>query len=464
MYPLNDKDLDRLSRDAAEHYDVESSASGWERLESRLDKELPVKEKDRKRFLFWLFFIVLLTGGSLAYMLGRSPAENNLASEKEEAGVVGKAPADEVSKADADKSTEKKASETTATLQPEKNQKTENPASATVAGKNEPANSAIVKAGNATKTGDKNISAETKDKTGLQKNVTGSNSNQRSVVRNDRSGKPVKSKTNTRPAASNDETPVMNMQDNILSGRDVISPMKTTMPVIDAQKLYGLGKINRDIPAPPAVQETAKKPEVKQKQSKWEFGLLTGPDFSNVKFTHSFKTGFNLGLQVSYRISNRFSVNSGLIYTKKFYEADGKDYHPPKHTPQSYLDMQMVSGNCSMFEIPLNLRYDIAVNRQNRFFVSSGLSSYLMNREYYDYSYLRNGDLYNGNWESDSTSQHILSVLNFSAGFEHNLGKQFSIQAEPYMKLPLKGLGYGNMRISSYGIYFTLKYKPQFRK
>ena len=101
MYPLNDKDLDRLSRDAAEHYDVESSASGWERLESRLDKELPVKEKDRRRFLFWLFLVGLLTGGGLIYMLGGAPRDNKLqASGNNEAGKVGKVPASEVRAAD----------------------------------------------------------------------------------------------------------------------------------------------------------------------------------------------------------------------------------------------------------------------------------------------------------------------------------------------------------------------------
>jgi hypothetical protein len=45
---------------------------------------------------------------------------------------------------------------------------------------------------------------------------------------------------------------------------------------------------------------------------------------------------------------------------------------------------------------------------------------------------------------------------------ERSLGKHFSIQAEPYLKVPLKGLGIGNIRMDSYGILFTLKYKPTF--
>jgi hypothetical protein len=43
---------------------------------------------------------------------------------------------------------------------------------------------------------------------------------------------------------------------------------------------------------------------------------------------------------------------------------------------------------------------------------------------------------------------------------ERSLGKRFSLQAEPYLKVPLTGLGKGSMRMDSYGILFTLKYKP----
>src|SRR4030095_6435519 len=73
MYPLSDKDLDRLSRDAAEHYDVEQNTSGWDNLEGRLNKELPVqKEKERKRFLWFLLLLVMITGGGLFVMLQKN--------------------------------------------------------------------------------------------------------------------------------------------------------------------------------------------------------------------------------------------------------------------------------------------------------------------------------------------------------------------------------------------------------
>ncbi|MBO9636219.1 MAG: hypothetical protein J7578_24165, partial [Chitinophagaceae bacterium] len=62
---LNDNDLDRLSREAADQYDVEQGTSGWETLERRLDAELPQDRRKRRLLLWWLLAGMLLLGGAL---------------------------------------------------------------------------------------------------------------------------------------------------------------------------------------------------------------------------------------------------------------------------------------------------------------------------------------------------------------------------------------------------------------
>ena len=63
-------------------------------------------------------------------------------------------------------------------------------------------------------------------------------------------------------------------------------------------------------------------------------------------------------------------------------------------------------------------------------------------------------------WTRDAVNenQHLLSILNLSAGYERSLGPRWSIQAEPYFKLPLSGVGAGKMRLASAGVFFGLKY------
>ena len=470
MYPLNDKDLDRLSRDAAEHYDVESSASGWERLENRLDKELPVK-KDRRRFLFWLTFVALLTGGTLVYMLGRTPATSTIASE--EAGKVGKVPAAEVREA-GKKAEEnavdagKKTIDNTVTVPRGKDQQAKNSTPAVTAndGKTTPAsvdgakrNPATVDAGKAAPS-TANVAKHDPSNSSLIKNKIATKTvdkNNSNIVR-DRSRKPVGNKSQKQQAEV-DRTLVKT------GDQSTIDKIKTTFPVIDGTRMYQEAVVKKDIPAPAA--EVAKKPGAEQNStnpSKWEFGILTGPDFSNVDFQYNYKTGFNLGLTVGYRISNRLQVNTGLIYTKKYYKVDGEDFYPPKHSWISYQDVLDAKGSCNMFEIPINLRYDFAYNQKSRWFASTGLSSYIMNKQYYDCRYLNNmGQESNWAKTEDSTYKYLFSTLNFSIGYERALGRNFSIQAEPYFRLPMKGLGYGSIDMNSYGLFVTFKYKPSMR-
>ena len=117
-----------------------------------------------------------------------------------------------------------------------------------------------------------------------------------------------------------------------------------------------------------------------------------------------------------------------------------------------------------MWEIPVNVRYDVSFNEKRRWFVSTGLSTYLMDKEDYILYYGNNWNNYitEAPVNSDVNSNYIFSIVNLSAGMERSFGKRFSLQAEPYLKVPLKGLGMGSMRMTSYGVLFTLKYKPQF--
>jgi len=86
-----------------------------------------------------------------------------------------------------------------------------------------------------------------------------------------------------------------------------------------------------------------------------------------------------------------------------------------------------------------------------------------MTKENYKIKYKAYNNYYTYPINSDSNSNYLFSIVNLSVGMERSLGKNFSIQAEPYLKIPLKGLGYGSMRMDSYGILFSLKYKPTFR-
>lgn len=488
MHPLHDKDLDRLSREAAEHFEVESGASGWANLEKRLDVELPQKKKKR-RFLFWLFFITATTGGALIGIMKYQPT-TPLA--KNAPGVV-------VKSDNGNNTTPQSSSQTTTNPKPVSEATTPVTESSTattkpVAGNNQPAPAAGVGTmpNNTTKTsvtpGDKpgttttNKSVTKTDKTKLALNyasITPDNVGSSSAFNTKNSkrkpGKkqnttagqhkqPVKQNNNStqEPAtqvADNDQQVNTNQPDQ--AANQSTATATAPDPVKKAEVTAAAATDSAKTTPAPIVK---KEPEKKQDKTVkgLELGLMTGPDLSSVKFGPVYKTGYNFGIQVGYRFSNRWSVNTGVIYTKKFYKADSADFHYKTNWPNYKL--RNVEGNCSMWEIPVNVRYDVTYNEKRRWFVSTGLSTYLMDKEDYMLYYANNWNTYiaEAPVNSDVNSNYLFSIVNLSAGMERSFGKRFSLQAEPYLKVPLKGLGMGSMRMTSYGVLFTLKYKPQF--
>ena len=118
-----------------------------------------------------------------------------------------------------------------------------------------------------------------------------------------------------------------------------------------------------------------------------------------------------------------------------------------------------------MIDIPLNVDYYFAQKRKHGWLISAGLSSYLMKKESYDYFYKTPaGQTYNKDWTISNKNKHFFSVLDVSAGYEYLLNKRFSLAVQPYIDVPLTGIGAGKVKLNSAGILFTLKTKPFVKK
>ncbi|QDA60856.1 hypothetical protein [Hymenobacter jejuensis] len=186
--------------------------------------------------------------------------------------------------------------------------------------------------------------------------------------------------------------------------------------------------------------------------------FLYAPELSKVRSSSLTSPGSNLGLMLEYRITPRLRVAAGLIKSVKKYDAKGSDYHPPQHYWTNYLKLTDVYANCRILDLPLNLRYDVVSRPQYALFAGAGLSSLLMRNERYRYAYYSAGQLLNREWTRHNGSNHFFSVLNLSAGYERALGGRWSVQGEPYVKIPLGGVGFGKVKLSSAGAFFSLKY------
>ena len=188
--------------------------------------------------------------------------------------------------------------------------------------------------------------------------------------------------------------------------------------------------------------------------------ILAGPDISGVHANKIGRLTAIFGAGLNYSVSKNFSIRSGFYISKKIYSVDGNDYDLQGGNT-GYASLQNVEANCTVYEIPLKIDYSFKKLKNHNWFVSTGLSSYLMKKENYDYYYKTPaGQLYNKDYTINNKNKHFFSVLSLSAGYQYYLNNQFSIAAEPYINLPLKGVGEGKVKLNSGGILMTLKMKP----
>ncbi len=229
-------------------------------------------------------------------------------------------------------------------------------------------------------------------------------------------------------------------------------PAGTGLPVLTAHPL-------------PAVDSLVVEPAPRRPLGhRLVLGLLYSPDFSTVKFADVKSPGTNFGALLEYRFNSRLRLSTGLIRSDKDYRARREDYRLPYSPPSPYpVNYDWVQGTCTILDVPLNLRYDWLSDQRQQAFVSLGLSSFFMRREHYYYHYVVRGR-YNEpvtyTWDKrlSNGGRHLLSVLNLSAGYERQLGGRWSLQAEPFVKVPLGGVGYGQIRLLSGGLFLGVKY------
>jgi hypothetical protein len=433
MYNLgDDKELDRLSRDAAGRYQGPGKPD-WERMEAELDKVMPTGSK-RRFGGFWLLLPVLLAAGGAVYWLGSGEKNNRQeplaqqtpAKTRESASTIpDNAGAQPFPTKTADKISTPASANTSAKPIP-------GTLAATVQEKSRP----VLYRGSLTNT------KEADRKTNKQQ-IPDLPVQEKNTAKQDLPAANKATATETGPVATGSvpETTPPTTAVNTPTEK----PSETKVPESAGQNPEPQPSRTDLFPALPAFGKG------------WSVGLLAGIDKSTVKFAYSSTAGFNLGITAGYHFNKHWSVHTGAIYTFKNYKMAGKDFTPPKGSWVNYYKLENVDGDCSMWEVPLLARYSFSQRGRNSFFLSTGLSSYFMTHENYSYFFYNNNQPVTRSMHYTSSDSHILSILHFSAGYENRLSEKLSLIVEPYAKLPLSGVGLGNIQLSSFGLNFSLQ-------
>jgi hypothetical protein len=203
------------------------------------------------------------------------------------------------------------------------------------------------------------------------------------------------------------------------------------------------------------AQQKTNKQSAKNKIHALYAGFVGGFDVSTVEFQSVKTTGYTAGILLGYQLNKKLSIESGLLWDKKYYYTNGKYFDPKNLNLPLTAYILNANGNCNMFELPINIKYNWTSTAKSNWFSTLGLSTYFMKKENYDYTYEYPGWTQQGNKTYNNATTNWFSVINVSGGYMHTLGKAGSLRVEPYLKIPVQGLGIGSLSIWSTGVYVS---------
>ena len=180
---------------------------------------------------------------------------------------------------------------------------------------------------------------------------------------------------------------------------------------------------------------------------------MLAPDISYAESSIGSKVSSNVGLLATYGISPKLSLTSGAIYSNKYYNSYITGVNAYNLSGEPY-DINAV---CNVIDIPLNVNYKLLDKKKFSLAVNAGLSSYLMLREKYDYVYPQEGSSPSVvSVEYRNQNQHFFGIANVAVSVERKISPRLSIGVQPFMKLPLTGIGAGDASLRSSGMSFSL--------
>lgn len=469
---MPDEEIDKLVRDAASQHHPPYDDTAWGKMEVLLDKHLPQKKDRRRPVIFLLSFLVL---GGAAYW-GIQQAKHN--SDRSNT-ITNTAPVA------ANTSTNNTSSLPGA---PADNAANGN-STATTSGNTsivsqQPANTSQVDQ-SATGTNPKTGGAQSNRLNKEPQTVNaGGDANAFTYpgskkYRNQKGRTAIKVK---QPGAANDDDnttalkTVREKNDVAVSNTDIAADAPATKTngdeTVVAKTDVPVSKTavadNKTEVKPAAEKTPAAKPSAaKQKTSssfadKFAITVSAGADLSYIELNQPGKIKPVVGAGVAYAVGKHIRIGTGLYVAKKVYTASPYQYKFSGYVNPS---LKQIGADCKVFEIPLSVYYSFKQSKNHSWLAGVSLSSLLMKRETYDYQYeTPSGQTYSYDKTVTNENKHYFSVLTLSGGYQYKLSNRIAFIAEPYLKVPLSGIGLGKIKLNSTGMILTAAIRPFSKK
>ncbi|MGI4803183.1 MAG: hypothetical protein ACRYFL_00325 [Janthinobacterium lividum] len=205
------------------------------------------------------------------------------------------------------------------------------------------------------------------------------------------------------------------------------------------------------------VVKTASIKKTTQKTARFGLSLFAGSHVNLAKGSNT-QLGFGAGISTNFKLNKKLKMSTGLalLQNKLLYQNNVANNNFPAASAvyQTSNSSIPISNNTSLnslstsllqLDIPINLIYNILPGK-NSISILAGLSSGTFAKESYHYNYANDAHT-----SKSFQSIYLLKTLNVAAQFGLPIHK-YSLQVEPFVKLPLGNVTTQQLKFEAAGI------------
>ncbi len=222
--------------------------------------------------------------------------------------------------------------------------------------------------------------------------------------------------------------------------------------IVESEKSVPVSKANET--------EVIKQPiSVKsQKNKETYYGVAGAIQISAVKAGGLNKPALQAGIIVGYKLNQRLSLESGIILSKRNYQSSGENFNMKNMQSSMPTGMKIISltGQSKLLEIPVQASWHFEIGSHKSVYIKSGVSSYFINSENNQYKTMLNGIEGSMVGSYKENKFYPAAALNIAVGFQKKISTSIGLKVEPFIQLPLKGMGVGELPFKNAGLRLVL--------
>lgn len=264
---------------------------------------------------------------------------------------------------------------------------------------------------------------------------------------------------NPDPQAKQKSTVFTNEAKNELARNSELTTVNVEETTTDVKLLVEEKTNNKESEGNKAIAKTENKKTKHNEKRQFYYGLSSTINLSTIKQQAIVSPMVGLGVVAGISFNKSFSLETGLQLSSHKYYTTGEYFKPKAGVMPANMKVEDMIGKVNTIDLPISLKYNFS-SLQKNLFVTTGLSNTIITDEHNVYDVTVNGQAMSMIGDYNKTKFIPVSSINFSVGYQKQLGKNFIAQAEPYIQIPLRGTGVGYMPVTNFGLRLAfLKFK-----